>query len=63
VSAHISALRSRAAELLNDERGSEVVEYALLLGMIACACLVLIAALGNKVVQRWTRINEIFPDA
>ena len=48
------------SRLVHDERGSEVVEYALLLGMIVCACIVLVHAMGAKVVQKWTRINEMF---
>ena len=48
------------SRLLRDERGTEVVEYALLLGMIVCACIFMVSALGEKIVGRWTRINEMF---
>jgi len=48
------------SRLVRDERGTEVLEYALLLGMIACACIAMISALGSKVVQRWTKVNEMF---
>ena len=46
--------------LIRDDRGTEVIEYALLLGMIVCACMALMSALGTKVVARWTRVQEMF---
>jgi Flp pilus assembly pilin Flp len=52
-------LHTIATSLIRDERGNEVIEYALLLGMIVCACIFFISALGKKVVGRWDRINEI----
>ncbi|MBC8104950.1 MAG: hypothetical protein H7Z14_00030 [Anaerolineae bacterium] len=45
--------------LVRDERGTEVLEYALMLGMIVCACIALVSALGVKVVARWTRVTEL----
>ncbi len=51
-------LSGNFSRLVRDERGTEVIEYALLLGMIVCACMFMLAALGNKVVLKWTRINE-----
>ena len=56
---YVSSARMLARRLWNDEKGNEIIEYALLLGMIVCACIVLIAALGNKVVQKWTNLNEL----
>ena len=62
----VTLARRRAGVLVNsivrflkDESGAEVVEYALLLGMLVCASIVLISALGNKVLQRWTKIDEM----
>jgi Flp pilus assembly pilin Flp len=52
--------RTIGSRLVRDERGTEVIEYALLLGMLVCACMTLISALGTKVVQRWTKVNEMF---
>jgi Flp pilus assembly pilin Flp len=46
--------------LMREETGNEVIEYALLLGMIVCACIFFISALGKKVVGRWDRINDLF---
>ncbi len=56
----IARASSFAGKLIRDERGNEVIEYALLLGMIVCACIFFISALGKKVVGRWDRINEMF---
>jgi Flp pilus assembly pilin Flp len=53
-------MRSKSLRFARDERGTEVIEYALLLGMLVCACIAFIGALGTKVVQRWTRVNEMF---
>ena len=53
-------LQTMATSLIRDERGTEVIETALLLGMIVCACIFFISALGKKIVGRWDRINEIF---
>jgi Flp pilus assembly pilin Flp len=54
-----ATLRHELLRLFRDEQGSEVIEYALLLGMIACASIVVVAALGSKVVQRWTHIDQL----
>jgi Flp pilus assembly pilin Flp len=66
VNVRVTLARRRAGVLVNsivrflkDESGAEVVEYALLLGMLVCASIVLISALGNKVLQRWTKIDEM----
>ena len=43
---------------LKDESGTEVIEYALLLGLIVIAALGIMAALGVKVVARWQSVIE-----
>jgi len=43
--------------LLADEGGAEVIEYALILGMILVICIVTIAAFGTKVLAQWTSVN------
>ena len=48
--------------LVRDESGIEIVEIALLLGKIACACIFLVNALGIKVLGRWDRVHGIFGD-
>jgi Flp pilus assembly pilin Flp len=36
-----------------DEQGGEVLEYALILGLIVVACVVAITAVGGKVLAKW----------
>ena len=43
---------------LREEDGNEVVEYALLLGLIVLGAIVLMSALGVKVVDRWREIVD-----
>jgi pilus assembly protein Flp/PilA len=43
---------------LKDESGTEVIEYALMLGLIVVAALGIMAALGVKVVARWQSLVE-----
>jgi len=56
----MSRFNTFGLRLVRDERGTEVLEYALLLGMIVCACMALMSTLGTKVVARWTRVVEMF---
>jgi Flp pilus assembly pilin Flp len=48
------------ASLARDERGAEVIETVLLLGMIVCACMFCITALDKKIVGRWNAIGNVF---
>lgn len=45
-------------KLFNDERGGEVLEYALIAGLIVVAAIAIIGAVGTKVVARWTSLNN-----
>jgi Flp pilus assembly pilin Flp len=47
------------ARCLKDENGTEVLEYALILGLLVIVCLLVVGALGNKLVIRWNRIYEL----
>jgi Flp pilus assembly pilin Flp len=44
--------------LLRDERGGEVIEYALIAGLIVVAAIAIIGAVGTKVLARWTSVND-----
>ncbi|CAN5391710.1 hypothetical protein BH09PLA1_BH09PLA1_12850 [soil metagenome] len=46
------------AKLNRDERGGEVLEYALIAGLIVVAAIAVIGAVGTKVVARWTSVNS-----
>jgi len=43
---------------LNDDTGGEVIEYALILGLILVTAIVVIGAVGTKVLARWTSVNS-----
>ena len=44
--------------LLKDEQGGEVLEYALIAGLIVVASIAAISAVGNKVLARWTSLQN-----
>ena len=46
--------------LAADDAGGEVIEYALILGLIIVATIVTIAAFGTKVLARWTSVDSSF---
>jgi pilus assembly protein Flp/PilA len=41
-----------------DETGGEVLEYALIAGLIVVAAIAVIGAVGGKVVAKWTSLNS-----
>ena len=43
--------------LLTDERGGELLEYAFIAGLIVVACIAVIASVGTKVLAHWTAVN------
>jgi Flp pilus assembly pilin Flp len=51
-------LKSKVCELLVDDRGGEVLEYALIAGLIVVAAIAVIGAVGTKVVAKWTSLNS-----
>jgi len=44
--------------LLVDENGGEVLEYALILGLIVVASIAAVGAVGAKVLDRWNSVNS-----
>ena len=44
--------------LVDDEQGGEVLEYALILGLILVVAIAVIGAVGTKVVARWESANN-----
>jgi Flp pilus assembly pilin Flp len=51
-------LRNTLAACLRDEAGAEVIEYALLLGLVVVGALGLMGAMGVKVVAKWSSIAD-----
>jgi Flp pilus assembly pilin Flp len=43
---------------LKDENGNELIEYALLLGLIVIGCLGVMSALGIKVMAKWQSLED-----
>jgi Flp pilus assembly pilin Flp len=44
--------------LITDEQGGEVLEYALIAGLIVVAAIAVIGAVGTKVLARWESVNS-----
>jgi pilus assembly protein Flp/PilA len=51
-------LTNTFAKLVRDEAGGEVLEYALIAGLIVVAAIAVIGAVGTKVLARWTSLND-----
>lgn len=51
-------MRNALIAFLNDENGSEVVEYTLVVGLIVVGCIGLMSQLGVKVEARWREIVD-----
>jgi len=41
-----------------DEQGGEVLEYALIAGLIVVVAISVITSVGGKVLARWTSLNN-----
>jgi Flp pilus assembly pilin Flp len=44
--------------LLNDEAGGEVLEYALIAGLIIVGAIVAITSVGTKVMAKWQSVDN-----
>jgi len=42
----------------SNDQGGEVIEYALIIGLIVVAAIAIIGTVGVKVVGRWTSTNN-----
>ncbi len=51
-------LLSLIARAVRDETGGEVLEYALIAGLIVVAAIAAITSVGTKVLARWTSLNR-----
>lgn len=51
-------MKSLFFRLINEQDGGEVIEYAIVGGLIVIGSIVLISAVGTKVVARWTAVND-----
>ena len=49
---------SIVSSVCRDERGGEVLEYALIAGLIVVAAIAVIGTVGTKVLARWNSVND-----
>ena len=54
----LKGLRRVLAKVLRDDRGGEVIEYALISGLIVVAAIAVIGSVGTKVLARWNSVNS-----
>jgi pilus assembly protein Flp/PilA len=53
----MKAMKNLVAKLVRDEQGGEVLEYALIAGLIVVAAIAVIGSVGTKVLARWNSLN------
>ena len=51
-------MKTLMSKLVRDEQGGEVLEYALIAGLIVVAAIAVITSVGTKVLARWTSLNS-----
>jgi pilus assembly protein Flp/PilA len=54
----MKAIKNLIVKLVADEQGAEVLEYALIAGLIVVAAIAAITSVGTKVLARWTSLNS-----
>ena len=54
----VKAMSSFTRKLVCDEQGGEVLEYALIAGLIIVAAIAVITSVGGKVLARWQSLNS-----
>ena len=53
-------MKNLFAKLIKDEQGGEVLEYALIAGLIVVAAIAIIGSVGTKVLGKWNSLNDGF---
>ncbi len=54
----MSKIVNRARRFLSDESGATMVEYAIMVALIAAVCIVVIKALGGKTNAAFVNVNS-----
>ena len=54
-------MTERLAKLFQDEEGATMVEYALMLALIAIVCILVITALGTKTGETFDQAQQQLP--
>jgi Flp pilus assembly pilin Flp len=52
-----TVMKAIFTKLVKDEQGGEVLEYALIMGLIVVACIAVIGTVGGKVLARWNSVG------
>jgi len=53
----MTRIKKSVIEFISNECGGEVLEYALIAGIIIIAAIAVIAAIGGKSLARWTSLS------
>jgi pilus assembly protein Flp/PilA len=56
----MKTVKNLLTKLVKDEQGGEVLEYALIAGLIVVAAIAVIGSVGTKVLAKWTSLNDGF---
>ena len=51
-------MKTLLKNLVKDDQGGEVLEYALILGLIVVATVTVITTVGTKVLAKWNSVNS-----
>ncbi len=51
-------MKNLLKKLVKDEQGGEVLEYALIAGLIVVAAIAVITTVGEKVVAKWGAVEK-----
>jgi len=54
----MKGFRNLVVSMWRNDQGGEVLEYALVAGLIVVAAIVIIASVGTKVAARWSSLNS-----
>ena len=54
----MKAMKNLLAKLVRDEQGGEVLEYALIAGLIVVAAIAVITTVGEKVLAKWEGVDN-----
>jgi Flp pilus assembly pilin Flp len=53
-----SVMKTLLKNLITDDQGGEVLEYALIAGLIVVAAIAVITSVGTKVVAKWNSVDS-----
>ncbi len=54
----MKAMKDLVSKLVKDEQGGEVLEYALIAGLIIVGAIAAVTAVGTRVLARWTSLQN-----